>query len=307
MQTIGSFIKLFLLFLVITFNYGCSDQNDDKDDQDEKIRNELLVDVVYKNNFGDIYTTNFKGSNNRISQNGRSVPKWSPDGSKIAFLKNELQDTVNKIFLSVIYGNQESKWFIGNAGELSWGGEQNLTWSPDGQIIAVACPEIWYFNALTGEKLEAETELSPVSIAWCSKNNKIAYSMGNAIRYFAPFEKNPSGETLVLTDIEIHYMDWDQNGERLVYSPYAFGPVHITHYDGTNNHVIILQKEHQDVELHGIAPCWTDNGEQIIFWGANGVNWETLEFKMSLHVTNTNGDYDVDLVSPGGLPDCKPK
>ncbi len=255
-------------------------------------------------------------------------PKWSQDGSEIAFirLKATSPGQISNWYLvtTTKEGNVKNEWLLGSSDQIDI---ETLTWSPDGFFIAVLCAnnKILYVETSTGvieeTLLTAGTGENYTSIAWWPEGNKIAISstsgsygnIGNSIWLFDAFDNNPQkatnnllvswqlpGQTLM--PASVRYMDWSPDGSMLAYSDEG-GSEHIfiIDYDGTDNREIILKDLYKDEEVRGFAPSWALNSRQIVFTGITGMSGSTLISGM--FVTNINGSYLVDIDIPGELPD----
>lgn len=319
--------KLFLLLITFII-VGCEKSNTEKEQDLDRISKEVRASldgeiVYYRGN--DIYKSNAKygGLGSLIGTNAIRYfgVKWSPDGSKIAYIKFNINinGLVDKYYLVICSkdGVEQHEWLLKEPFNSLIG----ITWSPDGIIIAVLTPtKIIYIEVATGKLTTSELVSSGgyfSSIAWCPKGNKIAIAEVSNIDYgssivkkiwmLEAFENNPQSNpsNLLITNSDvfgaIECMDWSMDGSMLVYSG-GLG-IYTVNSDGSENQKIILKYPFEDRTVDGYAPCWMSNNNQIIFVSLAGINNDfTLIY--GLFVTDINGSYKVDLKIPGEYPDC---
>lgn len=151
-----------------------------------------ILFVSTRDGVADIYRMNEDGTEQvRLTQNGRNneSPTWSPDGQKIAFLSHEV-GTTSQTAISHIYvmdsdgaGSIDITPLLGQSVE-------SLTWSPDGQYIALVAnpaPERGAFagtNVLVvnrdGSGLVQITHMDPGSVGcwsptWSPDGSKLVF------------------------------------------------------------------------------------------------------------------------------------
>lgn len=311
MKTTLAFYFYLMLFFISLIYAGCSkdEDNAEKDTEDicKEIRADLTGDIVFINKSNHVMKTTFQGSSFKLG-NSTLPPKWSPEGNLIAFIENDNENTIVKIFNK--NGNEENSWLL--MPSIQSDGINPLTWSPDGTTIAILnrLSEIIYLNVSNGEKTMTQIgqeETSIRSIAWCPRNNKIAIAQylgvnSKSIFMINAFEDNPNKELLVTTEDFVEYMDWNTDGSKLVYSGFGYGSVYTINFNGTENQKIITKGIFEKEPVFGFAPCWMSNGNQIIYVGITGIEGSTLI--PGLFVTETEGAYNVNLEIEGTKPDC---
>lgn len=299
----------FILFVTIS----CSENNNNDDDiEKEKQR---IISEVKSNLTGEIAylsTPNYRVSKSSYHSNSFQLdmssigsPKWSPDGNKIAFLTSETGNIFVKIFNKD--GVENKSLLLAPANQVS---PRTLTWSPDGNTIAVLSStfEITYLNISTGEKSKIKIDnessspltSSTLTIAWCSKNNKIAIAQLLSISMIPPFVDNPPKELLVNTTAD--YLDWTSDGSKLVYSGSGYNSIYTVNVDGSENQKIVSKGVFATKKVMGYAPSWMANEEQIVYAGIKGTSGTSLV--VGLFATDTNGSYIVDIDINGVEPDC---
>ena len=173
---------------------------------DLSIKNKLVFSSDYKSSLDfEIYTMNFDGTDlTKLTnnQNGYSAsPKWSPDGSKIAFISYE--NGKNALYLI----NDDSSNLIKITDNNNLG-IREIQWSPDGSKIAFYSEESpcsIYSVSIDG------TNLMKITRGWFPKwspdGSKISYSNTNDSSKI--YIMNPNGTFLKkLSDYSGFILDW---------------------------------------------------------------------------------------------------
>ena len=129
-------------------------------------------------------------------------PKWSPDGSMLAFTSNR-KDNRNQIYVLRVAGGEAEQITEGK------GGVGNFDWSPDGKSIAYA---------MTDPKSDDEekNDKGRNDFRWIDENTKYARL------YVVPIEKDAAGKRpprkLTNDDRQVSGFDWSPDGKNIVYS-----------------------------------------------------------------------------------------
>lgn len=318
-----------LLLLICLFSFGCeksANTDQERDEISQEVRKSLEGEILFSR-INSIYKVTAKsgGTGTLIgTKNYEPVgQKWSPDGSKMAYIK--FIELGNDCFLVITDQNgiNQHEWLLGTFSSLS--PLRDLTWSPDGTTIAVLSNnKIIYVKIVSGNLTTYQLVPKPgfgfSSLAWWPKGNKIAVSEGREslfssedgnqyIWMLEAYEKDPHqapSQLLVKnTDpsiLTIEYLDWSMDGTMLTYSGSGTGSIYIVQSDGTGNQKITSKHPFEHYAVHGFAPCWMSNNEQIIYVGVSGVSGSSLI--LGLFVTDIHGTYNVDLQITGLYPDC---
>ncbi|MGH2701939.1 MAG: TolB family protein, partial [Actinomycetota bacterium] len=185
-------------------------------------------------------------------------PVWSPDGTRIAFVR-----AADIWVMNADGTGQQNLTPAANDGQGNVG--INPTWSPDGQRIAYQdSHEIWAMNAgdgggktnLTNTPGNQPGESLP---AWSPDGTKIAY-----IRDFDIWVMNPdgSGDTqLTFTsgaDASERWSDWSPDGDRIVYD--RSGQAWVMNADGTGQEALT-----GGTNESGEQPAFSPDGTKIVF------------------------------------------
>jgi Tol biopolymer transport system component len=178
----------------------------------------------------EIYLMNRFGRERRpITENEATDvhPKFSKDGSKIAFVSD--RDYQPEIYIMNSDGSHQQRLTFSASYDL------DPDWSPDGTKIAFISNREGFFNIylLNLENMELEkltdspsTDIAPV---WSPDGSKILFS-SNRYGYFDLFVINVDGTGLTrLTDTEAHqyYGSWSPGGSRIAYLSTEKGEPHL--------------------------------------------------------------------------------
>jgi len=336
-----------VLFCIVTclFVIKCSDSTDSDIDtdieldtivqQEDEISRQVLASLEGEIIFSiesRLYLLNLEfGLPANIIANDISGPaKWSPDGSKIAYIREKVTpETGWSLTIIDKEGTELNDWKFDLSGRDLL---EAITWSPDGNIIAVLKSNIvspsenyvmHYINISSGEI----TRIALVSgwleyynsIAWWPNGNKIAISSsqitqfsfyGNskyasAIWMFETYDKDPhadSNNLIVIKDsVFIRNLDWSKDGSKLIYSSSSNISFYAIDSAITNNHEIILNDLYDDEKVGLRAPFWSSNNKQIMY---SWITRRNNEMKSNgIYVTDINGSYNVKVLDEGTIHD----
>ncbi len=295
--------------------------------------------------FSEIYTMNPDGSDRRrITFDGgtfvkrvadgcasegyldyytrNSAPRWSPDGSVLAFLHYAADDAQEIRIVDPFSGNVEVLFGDWNATMLSW--------SPDGKKIAYAdASGVWIANADgTGAVVVAEPTLglppllpgAPSTITrvkWSPDGSKLAFveraglPCGGGADYIMAVDVDGSNRHADLcrgwTDSRTSEFDWAPDGQRLV-------------CEGDTKDGYILMSVEPDGSnptplTNGGRPLWSPDGSEVLYrfgdlWGDEGELWSyDVTSKTTRRVSVNFPGYNMDwqpvvlIPQPVGLAD----
>lgn len=185
-------------------------------------------------------------------------PAWSPDGSKIAFVRQVTSDYTQVFVMNADGTNQ-----IG-LGSATGTGALEPTWSPDGKRIAFG--GVCTINA-DGTDRTCPTNLRGWSPAW-SPEGKIGFIRGAG--FYEIYAANPDGTGLVNlsaadgtgTAPSSTALDWSPDGGRIVFETVSAG-LHTMDSNGLNRKPL--------GGLSGENPTWSPDGQKIAY-DASGDN-----------------------------------
>jgi hypothetical protein len=211
---------------------------------------------------GGIYSINSNGTGARqLTAIGQaSMPAWSPDGSKIAFVS--YHEGAIKIYVMNADGSNLTRLTSNALAEL------HPTWSPDGARIAFSGnldgnSDLYVMKAdgtnlvqLTNTVDEAESEP-----AWSPDGSRIAFRSDRADRPIEIYVMNTDGTGVVrLTNNQVNDFDpaWSPDGTKLAFTSGSYQyDIYVMNADGTNPVRI--------TSVGASEPTWSPDGRSIAF------------------------------------------
>lgn len=216
-------------------------------------------------------------------------PSWSPDGSRIAFVKKGTANNEDGIYVMNADGAMPIK--IADQGE-------EPIWSPDGSKIAFLAQvggdtDIFVMDAdgshLTNvSNTPAERE---ISLAWSPDSSKILFGSndGNICCYprrIHVMNADGSQKRLLAANGNVSSSPWSPDSSRIIYGDNTF---HIVNMDGSNS--ITLTSNAPPIG----APAWSPSGQKIAF--ACRIN--NLNLQSNICIMNSDGSQQTDLITDG--------
>jgi len=244
-----------------------------------------------------------------------SMPRWSPDGSQIAFLSNRDDEKQSQIYLIPFQGGEARK-LTDVKGQFG-----SLDWSPDGEKI------LCQFREKDQEAIEREKDEIKKKLGVVSRHVTRVFYKRDGEGYL-PEERwhlwvvdVPSGETQQLTEGDVYdevNPRWSPDGEQIVYlSNHADEPD--LEPDLVDMFIIpAAGGESRKIETPvgpKQMPIFSPDGKKIAYLGKEGIGegWKNISLWVvpsdgNGEARNLTGSYDVEISNPtindlpGGLP-----
>jgi Tol biopolymer transport system component len=228
----------------------------------------------------EIYVMNADGSRQtRLTDNEvhDRYPDWSPDGTKIAFARDN-GTGFNEIYVMNADGSRQTRLTesVANDTSFSHSGDFEPTWSPDGTKIAftsyrdatIASPntEIYVMNAdgsgITRLTDEFESDLQP---SWSPDGTKIAFTSyrdnpGGQISEIYVMNADDGSDVTRLTHSDRFGLDpnWSPDGTKIAFT--RGGDIYFMNADGSEPTRLTRDNEQGEER-----PSWSPDGTKIAF------------------------------------------
>ena len=233
-----------------------------------------------------IYTTTPAGATEKVTlSNGSSDPAYSPDGSKIAFVRNGTRGY--DIFVMNADGSGQKQLASTGSADLQ------PAWSPDGKKIAFVSNtfslnrqsdyEIWVMNANgTNPAPITNTSYSETQPAWSPDGSKIAFSSEGVDVWV--MDANGDNQTNITPNSPIGCSPtcyqggddapaWSPDGSKIAYV-HGYGPPTNPYAGGGKPNIWTMDPNganktnvFNDADSSGFSPAWSPDGDEIAYVG----------------------------------------
>jgi len=238
-------------------------------------------------------------------------PVWSNDGSMFAALDivYDLEKDTSFFEMNIVEIEDEStvNWRIDNTIKLNL--ESTFTWSPDNKTIALldkSANTIIYLNTQTGDttKTRFALELNQwiTALGWHPELNKIAINIitwhnfvtDNEIWLTDPKTTELTNRIAMISGLyQIEHLDLNNEGTEFLLSGSSYNDIYSFNINtGVNKQI---------PNIYGLCPCWSPDGNYILYTGVSGVSGSTLI--PGLFVTDIEGTFEKELLKNAGYSD----
>ncbi len=230
---------------------------------------------------GEIYVRDFDGSSPiRLTNNTDTDrdPKWSPDGSLIAFHRSPYKGLID---LFVMNDDGSSQTNLSN-GAGTW--NVVLDWSPDGSRILFSSDrggntDLWIVrpDGSDPRQLTATPAYEEVDASWSPDGSTIAYQRADGIWLM---NADGSNQRALLDRAESdNDPAWSPDGKRIAFTSYQSGTANVWIMDADGSQPFSLTNA---ILWESFSPAWAPDGSKIAF------------------VSNRDGDSDIWMMNPDG-------
>ena len=214
-----------------------------------------------------IHTMNNDGSNSVALTTFEDYdlgPKWSPDGKRIAFYRDNSGGFYGGGHIYVMNADGSNLTNLTGNG----GFDKDPAWSPDGKKIAFSSSgEIYVMNADGSNRVRLTTATGwDMHPTWSPDGTKIAFSSERNGGWSEIYVMNANGSSQTrLTTNSVHddWPDWSPDGTKIAFSKgfgtYSSGQIVTMNPDGTGA-VRLTTNGNEDY-----APAWSPDGTKIVF------------------------------------------
>lgn len=218
-------------------------------------------------------------------------PRYSPDGTKILFIRGF--DDENQCGVWVVDSDGDSERFLVDGVSADWG--------PDGRMVAVRPTgelSIWIVDADSGSPVKKVCEVAELfgGIDWSPDGRSILYSVAAANGGLSKLDLE-SGRVTVIAPTYARGARWSANGRRVVYYTTRDGVV-IADSEGMDAKVVLRNLSDRGRSYGFRSPCWLGDSVVCQYGYSDG-----LEAATGLAIAHTCG-YWRPLNINGGDPDA---
>lgn len=215
---------------------------------------------------------------------------WSPDGSKVAFVRGGASAGSNPVYVVNSDGSSASATNVGVG--------LHPTWSPDSAKIAFSrSNQVYLVNPDLSSPATPLTGATGEEPAWSPDGSKIAYG-----REFQNIQIIGSGGGTPLTltsSSQFAFASWSPSGAELAYHEQEGGGnsyFQIVNADGSGKHHLPIV---QGLNANGPAPSWSPDGSRMVFQGFYfGEPSTEADNTNEVYIANSNGTGSATSLTP---------
>jgi Tol biopolymer transport system component len=217
---------------------------------------------------------------------------WSPDGSKIAFVRGVASPGSQLVFVAESDGSSAEPVQIASQGG-------HPTWSPSGTQLAY-----WFSNQVYVKNSDGSGTATPLSGAvgrepiWSPDGSRIAFGHPAHPAEFLDLNILPAAggsPTIVTSETQFIFASWSPSGSQIAYRNTSAlnegaGYVRVVNADGGGDHGLPVV---QGLNFNGPAPSWSPDGSRLVFHGFYFGEAGTGDDTNEVYIANTNGTGSV--------------
>lgn len=229
---------------------------------------------------------------------------WSPDGSKIAFVRGLASPGAQPLYVVNSDGSSA------NATEIpTVGGGGHPTWAADSGKIA-----FWHSNQVYLVNADLSSPATPLpgaagqEPAWSPDGSRIAFGSQHAGGFLDLQIIAAGGGTPlpIAANTQFAFPSWSPSGAQLAYHEQAGENSYfrIVNADGSGNHGLPIV---QGLNANGPAPSWSPDGARLVFQGFYfGDPATEADNTNKVYIANANGSGSVTSLTPDQVYSTEP-
>jgi Tol biopolymer transport system component len=244
---------------------------------------------------GGLQVATSDGSTSRVVRRGAYTQfpeyRWSPDGTRIAFLSGQPggSKTGSAMALFVVNGDGSGQDRLADCTGRPDGAEKGrcdgLSWSPDGTRIAFSGENsLFVVELATGSVRRitgcpsCEYKGTALNPAWSPDGSRIAFTTGDSIDVVA-IDGSGWARLAAAPGVEPH-PTWSPDGARIVFS--ANDGIYMVETDGSNLRHLSTKTKQESTN----SPTWSPDGTRIAYLSTPGIRGALVE---EVWVMNADG------------------